>query len=554
MKFITTSAIALMAIFALIGSVEAATWPDHSPDQERDKTWTVTFNKPVNKATVNANTLYITDSKGTKQGNAITYSENDKKIHIAPPAGNYINGEKYTMYITQAVQNSDGKQLKEPVIKTFSIKKSTTYDLADVQADGTTILVEKYLNFEDAKSNMNDNQAVLFQNKIIHMPKGFVSTIAPDNKSVTILYTNTNLKTEETYVPIDTELLYIDSTPTSVQVELAGKTFYMKPQFARLLPSQTVTNRTYYKVSNGSLYHFIYAHNAKKFGSYEMGAAPRFMQEGAKYYSTDGNHFQNETGQSIGTAHQYFQYMPVRSTTRYTAEELDSYIMKQLMHLENSYPNTPTYKNATTKSKLIGMGTELKRIEQESHVNAMHILALAQHESQYGLSERALDLNNLFGLYVTDTNPLRKRFESVSKNIEELLNKFLNKNYLTPGTMYANGTNFGNKAVGINVKYASDPYWGSKIAGHLYRMDRSMGGREMANQLKIGLTNVPDLKVRVKPTTINSAIVYEYPKVGMPLIILNDQLPENPWIQIRSDKVPYDSLYVHGGYVNQLEW
>ncbi|PIC77050.1 hypothetical protein CSV74_07185 [Sporosarcina sp. P19] len=554
-KLLTTTIIVFLLTFAMTLSTKAATWEDHSPDQNPDKPWTVTFNKPVNKNTVNEKSIYITDSKRVTQNNEITYSDSDQKVHIAPPVGNYRSGETYTLHITQAVHNTDGKPLKAPVTKTFSIKADITYDLANVQANGTTTIVEKFSSFEAAASRMNSNQVVLFQNKIVHMPKGFISTVAYGGSSLTILYANENLTRQETYVPADTELVYVDSTETSVKVELAGRNFYIKPQNATMLPSQTVTDRTHYKVVNGSLYHLIYSHKTKTFASYEMGAAPSFMQEGIKYYSTDGSHFHNETGALIGTAHQYFQYLPMRSMTRYTAEELDAYIMKQLRSLEEYYPNSTIYKDATTRSKLIGLGTELKRIERESHVNAMHILALAQHESQYGLSKRALDNNNLFGLYVRDDDPSNQVFASVSENIQELVDAFLNKNYLPPGAAYANGTNFGNKAIGMNVKYASDPYWGSKIGGHLYRMDRSMGGKEMANQLKIGLTNPPSLNVRPIPSSApGTPINYKYEKMGMPLIILEDQATETPWIKIRSDKAPYDALYVHGDLVDPLEW
>ncbi|WP_232329845.1 MULTISPECIES: glucosaminidase domain-containing protein [unclassified Sporosarcina] len=552
-KIIATAVIAIMVTFALTLSAEAAAWQDHSPDQEPDKTWIVTFNKPVDKATVTTKTIYITDSNNEKQTNPITYSDSDKKIHMAPPAGNYRNRETYTLHITQALRNNEGTELKEPVTKTFSIKKSPTYDVATVQANGTTTVAASYPSFEAAASQMRAGQAVLFQNEIIHMPAGLVSTVASGGSSLTILYNNAALTSQETYVPAHTELVYVDSTAAYVEIELAGRNFYIKPQNAKLLPMQTVTDRTHYKVMNNSLYHLIYSHHTKKYGSYEMGAAPSFMQEGVKYYSTDGSHFYNETGALIGTAHQYFQHLPMRSMTRYTAQELDAYIMMQLGQLERSNPDSATYKHATTRSKLIGLGSELKRIERESHVNAMHILALAQHESQYGLSKYALESNNLFGMYVTDDNPSNKHFDSISANIQELVNAFLNRNYLPPLAKYANGTNFGNKAIGMNVKYASDPYWGSKIAGHLYRMDRLMGGREMADQLKIGLTNEVNLNVRVAPYR-ESLKIYHYPKVGMPLIIQDDQLPESPWIKMRSDKAPYDSLYVHGDYVGRLEW
>ena len=102
-------------------------------------------------------------------------------------------------------------------------------------------------------------------------------------------------------------------------------------------------------------------------------------------------------------------------------------------------------------------------MEANSHINAMLILSLAQHESAYGMSDHAQNLNNLFGLYVYDTNPLNKKFDSVEANIYELVEKFLQPNYITPGGRYTNGAVVGSKAIGFNVKYASDPFWGAKL-------------------------------------------------------------------------------------------
>ena len=110
-KLITTAVIAFLITLAMTLSTEAATWQDPSPNQNPDKTWIVTFNKPVNKDTVSEDTIYIKDSKGVTQTNAITYSDSDKKVHIAPPAGNYRSGETYTLHITQAMHNTDGNPL-----------------------------------------------------------------------------------------------------------------------------------------------------------------------------------------------------------------------------------------------------------------------------------------------------------------------------------------------------------------------------------------------------------------------------------------------------------
>ncbi|MDV6378757.1 glucosaminidase domain-containing protein [Sporosarcina sp. GW1-11] len=555
MKYLLFTGVAvLVSLIFTSFSAEATTvtWP-HSPNEEPNKSWKVSFNKPVDRATVNSNTVYITDSTDVKQPNVLTFSNGDQSIHIAPPIEGYRHAETYTLHITESVRNMDGKALKQSVSKTFTIKEQPTYDVVNVQQDGTTTLIAKYNTFEEASRRMQPNQAVLFQGKIIHMPAGLVATKSFGSSSLTILHSDKLLKKEVTYVPADTELVYVDSTDTYVEIELAGVNYFIKQENSRLLPSQTIKDRSYYYVRNGSLFHSIYGHTAATYGTYEMGVAPTFMQEGLKYFSTDGSHFSNEAGQAVGTAYQYFQYLPLRSETRYTAAELDAYILKRLQELEKANPNSPTYRNATTKSKLLGLGTELKRIEATSHVNAMHILALAQHESGYGLSDYAQKYNNLFGLYVRDDKPKIVHFETVGQNIEELLNAFLNKNYLPPNARYANGTNFGNKAVGVNVKYASDPYWGSKIAGHMYRMDRMMGGKELANQVKIGVTNTVNLKARRDPNT-SRPWVYYYPHAGMPLIILDDQLAENPWMKVRSDSVPYEELYVHGDFVDKLEW
>lgn len=550
-QLIVTSLATLVVMIGMSLNVGAATeWP-HAVDVEPNKTWKISFNKPVDRTTVNANSIYITDSKNVKLTNAVSFSNSDEIVQILPPSGNYRAGETYTIHITPAIKNRDGKALKEGITKTFTIEK-VTYDLANVQTDGTVSIVRKFNSFGEAASQMTKNQAVLKSGMVVHMPSGLVSTKSANGSSLTILHSDKLLKKEVTYVPADTELLYVDSTDAYVEVELAGDNYYIKHDNSRLLPGQTIKKRSYYYTANGSLYHSIYSHNAGTTGVYEAGMAPRFMQDGVHYYSTDGSHFTNATGQQVGIAHQYFQYLPMRSKTNYTSEELDAYILARLQQLEQN-SSAAIYKDASVKSKLIGLGSELKRIEKEYHVNALHVLALAQHESQYGMSNYAQKYNNLFGLYAQDDNPSKKEFTTVSDNIEELINVFLNRNYLPPTGRYASGTNFGNKAVGINVKYASDPYWGAKNAGHMYRIDRMMGGRELANKAKIGLTNTTDLKFRRDPST-SQPYAYSYPKSGMPMIILDDQLKENPWIKVRSDYVPYDELFVHGSYVDRLEW
>ena len=302
----------------------------------------------------------------------------------------------------------------------------------------------------------------------------------------------------------------------------------------------------------GQLVHYIYSYKTGKYSSYTAGKAPNFLKENGQYYSWDGVEFFNSAGTVIGKAYNYYQFLPTHSKTNYTAEEIDAYVMQRLSELEalaNSNPTTYSiYKEATKKSKIIGIGEFLKNIEAEYNVNALMILALSFHESMYGMSDRAQLENNLFGLYVTDSNPLLKKFESVEANILELLNAFWLKNYVPANGLHANGAVFGHKAIGFNVKYASDPYWGSKVAGHYYRIDKALGFKDANNAYTVGMTNTTGLNVRTGPGT-NNPKQFTYGKTNLPVLILGQ---ENGWYRIVSDVTREENVYVSSQYVNIL--
>ena len=52
-------------------------------------------------------------------------------------------------------------------------------------------------------------------------------------------------------------------------------------------------------------------------------------------------------------------------------------------------------------------------------------------------------------------------------------NGWRSKGYLYPKDYRYNGGFLGNKASGLNVKYASDPYWGEKAANIVWRLDHT---------------------------------------------------------------------------------
>ncbi|MGE7695926.1 S-layer homology domain-containing protein [Lysinibacillus sp. NPDC094177] len=422
---------------------------------------------------------------------------------------------------------------------------SSQYAIKEI-SNGTLVGNQGFSTFEAAEKALTKNTQVIVQSdKIVKMSSGYVVT----NKYVALKSETIN---DAIAVAGNTEMEYISSDATQVKVRLAGQVGYLKHADVTLIPFSMSKGRSYYSNENGEIKHTLYDYNTNKYSSsYVYGKAPSFMKPGEKYYSWNGIYFTNGNGSSKGEAYNYYQFLPARAQTQYTAEEIDAYIMNKLAEVEST--GITLYKDATKKSKLIGLGKTLKDVEAKSQINAMLVLSIAQHESAYGMSDHAQNLNNLFGLYVYDTNPLNKKFDSIADNINELVDKFLQPNYITPGGSpgknFANGAVVGSKALGFNVKYASDPFWGAKIAGHYYRAEKALGFKDANNPYTIGLTTTQGLNVRTGASTSNGPI-FTYARSGMPVIITSSAT--NGWYEILSDKLYTGQAFVSKDYVQVI--
>ena len=432
--------------------------------------------------------------------------------------------------------------------------------------------LNEYLGDEDTKIDMYElktikNKELISTGKVSFSYDTLYNQITDHNTQVItkgdkIVYLKSGLGYVVTnnYVPLksemindqiavagSTEMQYLGSDGENVRVNLAGHIGTLSIDNVTIIPFATSKGRSYYKNVNGELYHYLVNHaTGKETASYYSGKAPANMTTGVCYYSWDGIHFTGN-GQSF-THYNYYQFLPIISKTQYTAEELDRYIDYTLKQREQA---GAAYANASTKSKLIGLGTTLKQLEEQYGLNALMILSLAFHESNYGMSDHAQNYNNLFGLYVYDTDPLNKVFESVESNILEYINLFIWKNYVPANAAYANGAVFGSKALGMNVKYASDPYWGAKAAGHYYRADKYLGFKDANNPYTVGLTTTTSLNVRTAPTTVGNSPLYTYTRKNLPVIISNTNLPD--WYEIIGEQPELRTVYVSKKYVNIIK-
>ncbi|MGM9949305.1 MAG: S-layer homology domain-containing protein [Lysinibacillus sp.] len=387
----------------------------------------------------------------------------------------------------------------------------------------------------------HDTQVITKGDKIVYMKSGLGYAVT--NKYVPLKSETIN---DPVAVAAGTEMQYSGSDGKNVRVNLAGQIGTVSVDDVTLIPFATSKGRSYYKNEGGELRHYLMNTEGKVTGSYTSGKAPAQMQSGATYYSWDGIYFAGN-GQSF-THYNYYQFLPIYSKTQYTAEELDRYINYALAEREKV---SSKYANATKISKLVGLGSTLKKMEEEYNVNALMVLSLAMHESDHGMSNHAQNLNNLFGLYVTDTNPLNKKFDSIEANILEYINQFIWKKYVPANAVFGHGAVFGSKALGMNVKYASDPYWGAKAAGHFYRADKYLGFKEAKSPYTIGLTNTAGLNIRPMATTVNNIPLYRYTRKNLPVIITSSHLPE--WYEIVGEQTGLPAAYVNKPYVDILE-
>jgi len=447
----------------------------------------------------------------------------------------------------------------------------TLYQLATIANDTLVRTVTTYPTFDQALDVFKSNpsyEAIYRGTEIVKIKSGGIAF--GDNKTSTGVIANTDVffdpsfTKQATYVERGREMKYIDSSAEYIKVQVAATVGYVKHSQTDLKPKNLVNERDYYDVSQwGTLIHHIYNHYSNKAASYPIGPAPAFMVQQEYYYSYDSVHFMNDRGQGVGTNFPYFQYLSARSTTSYTAAELDAHIIKVL---------TEKYGIRASESKLMNMGSYFKKLEGEKRVNALFLLSLAIHESDYGMSNRALKCNNLFGLYiydsVTQTCPKDGTFTSPEESADKLISNFWNSRYINPEHMGIPARNlgaaFGNKTTGFNVNYASDPTWGAKAGAHMLKLDADLGGKDLNKHKQILFTNqgAYETNIRVSPSTSAEKLysyrtrdvgVYKdstppngYP-LGYPLTVVDSvQDGQYTWYKVYSDKFIDASSPVYG--------
>lgn len=274
---------------------------------------------------------------------------------------------------------------------------------------------------------------------------------------------------------------YLGMVNGKVRFKLAGVVGLVDPKYVEIVPYTSKLNLSYYKVVNDELFHYISTDiNASSHASVSwLGQAPTYLQTDKKYYSYDGHYFYDDYIKMIkdyqddiysnaknptNPYYSYYQYVSIRQLSLFSADDYNT-------RIDNGT------KVSTSKLKNSG---ELFYNTKKYGVNSVIALGIAINESGWGNSSIAQNKNNLFGLNAIDVSPgtSSSTFASVEACINDFAKNWLSNGFLSPLDERYYGPHLGDKQSGLNVKYASDPYWGEKAASQCNYLDHQVGYKD----------------------------------------------------------------------------
>ncbi|MDO4925482.1 MAG: glucosaminidase domain-containing protein [Turicibacter sp.] len=464
---------------------------------------------------------YLGETEEVAQPNSI--NEDEILLNIKYDKEYVNNTSTPQLYRTSEDTSNEINEFLSPkeIIDKYEVLETKTddaYEIALAYSDGSYYFVGSANSYEEAMQILENTSLPMSEDSIIpviinrngqvvYSTTAMAYIVNTSNSTVNI-YTTSTLSDAFTYVnqAYVSDIPLIETTISAAKIQVSGYTGWIRSNLdnetlsdIRIVPMNQVKNPSYYISEGGILYHYISKDLTGSNGyKIAIGAAPSYLRENTRYFSYDGNYFydgsniegglnslvndlksgnKNNSVNSNNPYYLYYQYLPLRTKTMYTAEQLDNYI------------------NAKTQShsKLRGIGQTLKDAEEKYGVNALLILGVAINESAWGTSTIVQKKNNLFGIKAYDSNTSAADvFNTPGDSVIEFAKNYMSKGYTNPKDWRHFGGLLGNKGVGANVKYASDPFWGEKAARYAFDADLYLSGNKVSalidtNRYKIGM-------------------------------------------------------------------
>lgn len=489
------------------------------------------------------------------------------------------------------LQPSSVLALSSEEIQSRNACNTLNFELAYANYDGSLSTKSCHENYIDAKAHMDASNENDSDNLVILERKNEVTSIIDakyalvdyDQKiSITSnLYTNLEDTKAATYIiggeSDDAAYLGIDYNSKRIKIKVSGFTGWLDKYDSSgnnqydIIPLSWVKSPSYYRVSDSHISHYLPTNLFQngKLNYITFGPKPDQLSVG-KYYSYDGKYFYQDLkvmlqDYKVGTYnnavnsqdpyYNYYLYLSHRTKSTYSVTDINDYVSKVLGYTEKASANPPL----SHQSMLFDEGNSFYNAESLYGVNSLLIFGVARNESGNGRSKLSILKNNVFGHGAVDSDPYAQgdAYLSVGYGIYAHAYKWLSYGYLQPGDYSGrfNGAHLGNKSAGLNVKYASDPYWGEKAAANYYQFDSYYGLQDYqyySLAVKKDSTTVVYPKKTSNISGLNvSSSYYKLILQDTPIVIIEevqgDSVEGNPtWYKIMSDPTLDTSLEYTG--------
>ena len=447
-----------------------------------------------------------------------------------------------------------------------SLQDDGVYHIVSVEKDGSYTILEDCDTYAKAKvlytlrKRSYDNLAITYGSSFLALEQGVVEFATAKDCTVNITYTNDengeNGYTNGCY-GIDAAFLEYNPGTQKVKFRLSGVTGWADAEDVTIHPIEQVANVSSFTVKDGILQHHLKASltTAAYDNVLRLGSAPQQLTENKTYYSYDTHYFydvyaammedyRNNTHTRAVNAnapyYNYYQYLNHRSTSSYTKEDVDDYLKNTLalQHTISGFYDKDNYiHDILTQSLLLQGETAFFQYQNQFGANALMMLSLSLNESALGRSYLAYTRNNLFGhaAYDSAVEENASRYTSISGSVYSHALHYLSNAYLNPEEFQFHGGFFGNKAGGMNVSYASDPYWGEKAAQYFYEMDHAMGDQDH-NRYALGIVKSSGVSI-YKNADTKSDVIYRIKKGYDAALILLEKVEnkDGSWYRLQSD-------------------
>ncbi len=439
-------------------------------------------------------------------------------------------------------------------------------ELGKANTDGSITKIECYTSYTDALNAMNSNEEkdlIILERKdnvtkVINAKYGLLY-LDKGSDVLTYIYTSNTVKTQKTYINgsslyggTDASLLDFNYSNYSVKLEISGVTGWIKKDYYKIVPIAWVKSSSYYNIDNNYVRHY-YTSNIEKTGtsmSYKIGPKVDYIPNG-KYYSYDGHYFyqnyydlidDNKAGVSTKAVNKdhvyynYYMYLPQRTRTNYTNDDMDTYFRTQYGFIGSIYGKTKVSKYST----IYGEADHYLNAEYMYGANAMAMLGISINESARGTSSLAIKKNNIFGHNAVDSSPFASgtSYLDIRSSINSHAYYYVNYGYSEVADSRYHGGHFGNKDTGMNHDYASDVYWGEKAASYYFDIDLSNGMKDY-DYYQLVVSTGTNINVRTAPNT-SSTSVYTIKEKNIPLVLIEEVegttvSGSNIWYKIQSE-------------------